>query len=62
MLRLSLFAWKRRCKTLLSLSLALATTLMPFAPANACDLQPAFVYVLINGIMNARKLDADRSR
>lgn len=36
MLRLSLFAWKRRCKTLLSLSLALAPTLMPFAPANAC--------------------------
>ncbi|WP_283647476.1 hypothetical protein [Hafnia paralvei] len=36
MLRLSLFAWKRRYKTLLSLSLALATTLMPFAPANAC--------------------------
>lgn len=35
MLRLSLFAWKRRCKTLLSLSLALATTLMPFAPSNA---------------------------
>lgn len=36
MLHLRLFARQRRCKPLLSLSLALATTLMPFAPANAC--------------------------